>query len=437
MDALLLSRLQFALNISFHILWPSISIGLSWLLFFFKMKYRKTNDQNWMKEYNFWVKIFALCFALGVVTGVTMSFQFGTNWPGFMETVGNIAGPLLGYEVLTAFFLEASFLGIMLYGREKVSEKVHTLATFLVALGTTLSAFWIIALNSWMQTPLGHILKDGKAYASNWYEIVFNYSTGYRFTHVIIASFLTALFLIAGVNAYRIRNNAFSLSAKMSLRFCMYLALFLSPIQILIGDLHGVIAFKHQPAKVAAMEGIWETEKQAPLRLFAIPDTVNKKNHFEVKIPYLASLILTHSFDGEIKGLNEFKEDIPPVAPVFYGFRIMVGVGLLMLALSFWGGVVFFRNRKVFDTFKFSPCFLKATIWMTFSGWLATLAGWYTTEVGRQPWLVHGILKTKDSVAKNLDAHQVLMTLCLYGILYACLIYAFLWTMRYLMQKEV
>lgn len=436
MDALLLSRLQFALNISFHILWPSISIGLSWLLFFFKLKYRKTNDHNWMKEYNFWVKIFALCFALGVVTGVTMSFQFGTNWPGFMETVGNIAGPLLGYEVLTAFFLEASFLGIMLYGREKVSERVHTIATFLVALGTTMSAFWIIALNSWMQTPLGHVMKDGKAYAHNWFDIVFNYSTGYRFVHVIIASFLTAIFLVAGINAYRIKKNAFSRSAKLSLRFCIYFAAFLTPAQIYIGDLHGLVTFKHQPAKVAAMEGIWETEKEAALRLFAIPDAKNKKNHFEIKIPYLASLILTHSFDGEIKGLNEFKENIPPVAAVFYGFRIMVGIGILMLVLAFWGGVIFFKNRKVFDTFKFSPCFLKATIWMTFSGWLATIAGWYTTEVGRQPWLVEGILKTKDSVAKNLDANHVLLTLCLYGFLYICLMFAFLWTIRYSYQKE-
>ncbi|MBA4249595.1 MAG: cytochrome ubiquinol oxidase subunit I [Candidatus Puniceispirillum sp.] len=436
MDTLLLSRLQFALNISFHILWPSISIGLSWLLFFFKIKYRKTNDHSWMKEYQFWVKIFALCFALGVVTGVTMSFQFGTNWPGFMETVGNIAGPLLGYEVLTAFFLEASFLGIMLYGREKVSEKIHTLSTFLVAFGTTLSAFWIIALNSWMQTPLGHVMKDGKAYAQNWLQIVFNYSTGYRFTHVIIASFLTALFLVAGINACRIKNNAFSRSAKLSLRFCIYLALLFSPIQILVGDLHGLVTLKHQPAKVAAMEGIWETEKSSPLRLFAIPDSVNKKNHYEVNIPYLASLILTHSFDGEIKGLNEFKDDIPPVKPVFFGFRIMVGIGMIMLFLSFWGGLIFFKNRKIFDTFKFSPYFLKSMIVMTFSGWLATLAGWYTTEVGRQPWLVQGILKTKDSVAKNLDAQHVLFTLILYGVVYAFLMFAFLWTIKYLMKRE-
>jgi cytochrome d ubiquinol oxidase subunit I len=338
LDTLLLSRIQFATNISFHILFPSISIALGWFLFYFKIRYKGDGDDVWMRAYRFWVKVFALTFALGVVSGITMSFQFGTNWPGYMETVGNIAGPLLGYEVLTAFFLEATFLGIMLFGINRVSNRLHTIATFLVAFGTTMSAFWIIALNSWMQTPTGFEMRlvDGsyKAFPLDWFEIIFNPSMPYRLAHMLVASGLTAAFLIAGISAYRILKKDHKPAPRLALKTAVIAAAILIPIQIFLGDLHGLNSFKHQPAKVAAVEAVWKTEKGAPLVLFAIPDAKNQENDFAIEIPNVASLILTHKLDGEIKGLNEFPNAHPPVAPVFYAFRIMLGVGMLMLIVS-------------------------------------------------------------------------------------------------------
>ena len=322
MDHLILSRIQFATNITFHILFPAITIGLCWCLLFFKIKYNQTKNEDWFNLYRFWVKIFALCFALGVVSGITMSFQFGTNWPLFMQKVGNIAGPLLAYEVLTAFFMEATFLGIMLFGINKVSNKIHTLATFLVAIGTTISAFWIIVLDSWMQTPAGFVIKDNIIYAGNWFEIIFNPSMIYRFCHMLLASFLTSAFLIMGISAYKIIKHDNSSAVNLAMKFAIYLAFFIIPLQIFVGDLHGINTLQHQPAKVAAIEGIWHTEKPADLRLFAIVDNQNQKNSFEIKIPKLASIILTHKADSEIKGINEFTNH-PPVAQVFYSFRIM------------------------------------------------------------------------------------------------------------------
>ena len=389
--SLMLSRIQFAANISFHILFPTINIALCWVLLFFKIRFNQTQDQSWLKVYRFWVRIFALTFAIGVVSGITMSFQFGTNWPGYMETVGNIAGPLLGYEVLTAFFLEASFLSIMLFGMDRVSNRVHTLATFLVAIGTSLSAFWILALNSWMQTPQGFEVVDGVVYAINWKEIIFNPSFPYRFVHMMLASGLTASFLIAGLSAYRMLKGDDKLAPKLALKTATYTAAVLIPLQIFAGDMHGLNTLEHKPQKVAAMEGLWETTEGAPLLLFAIPDEDNKENHFEIPIPYAASLILTHDLKGELKGLNEFEGEHPPVAPVFYGFRVMVGMGMLMLAVSWLGSIYLMRNRAF-------PLWLKRTfVGMAFSGWVATLAGWYVTEIGRQPYLVTGVLKTKET----------------------------------------
>ena len=331
MDAFILSRLQFALNISFHILFPTITIALGWYLFYFKLRSNISGHPVWMRMYRFWVRVFALTFALGVVSGVTMSFQFGTNWPGFMEKAGNVAGPLLGYEVLTAFFLEATFLGIMLFGTRRVPNWLHTLSTLIVAFGTTVSAFWILSLNSWMHTPQGHEIVDGVIYAKDWSEIIFNPSFPYRFAHMLLASGLTASFLIAGLSAYRIYRGDDKIAPKLALKTATYTAAVLIPLQIYAGDLHGLNTLEHQPQKVAAMEGVWETEQGAPLLLFAIPDEESRTNHFEIGIPRAASLILTHSLDGEIKGLNEFKGEHPPVAPVFYSFRIMVGMGMLML----------------------------------------------------------------------------------------------------------
>ena len=430
LDASMLARIQFAANITFHILFPAITIAMCWCLLFFKVRYNQTKNEAWMEIYRFWVKIFALCFALGVVSGITMSFQFGTNWPGFMKTVGNIAGPLLAYEVLVAFFMEATFLGVMLFGIKRVSNRIHTLATFLVALGTTLSAFWIIVLNSWMQTPVVFEMIDGIAHATSWFEIIFNPSMPYKLLHMLIASFLTSAFLISGISAYRILCGDNSQNVKLALKFGVYLALIAMPLQVFVGDFHGLNTLKHQPAKIAAMEGIWETEKGADLRLFAIVSNKEQKNFMEIKIPNLASIILTHHADGEIKGINEF-ENHPPVAPLFYGFRIMIGTGVLMLLVSF---ISAFQMR---DGRNLPKLMLWTLVIMTFSGWVATVAGWYVTEIGRQPYLVYGVLKTVDAVALNVSSSMIGTTLVMYLTLYAVLLVAFISVVFYMAKREV
>lgn len=427
MDALMLARAQFGANITFHILFPTITIALGWLLLFFKLRYNATQHMKWMEAYRFYVKVFALCFALGVVSGITMSFQFGTNWPGFMETVGNIAGPLLAYEVMTAFFLEATFLGIMLFGFNRVSNRVHTLATVLVAFGTTMSAFWIISLNSWMHTPAGFEMRDGVAHATSWMEIVFNPSMPYRLTHMLLASGLTASFLMAGLSAYQWLRGDRRAGVLAAMKTGVYAAAMLIPLQILAGDMHGLNTLEHQPQKVAAMEGIWETERGAPLLLFAVPNQETRSNDYAMGIPKLASLILTHDFDGEIKGLNTF-EHHPPVAPVFYAFRIMVGTGVLMLVVSWLAGMQLYRKGEPKRWLAF------ALLGMAFSGWVATVAGWYTTEIGRQPWLVQGVLRTADA-ASNVGAPMIATTLIAYVAVYIVLIAAFISTIFYLARK--
>jgi cytochrome d ubiquinol oxidase subunit I len=429
-ETLMLSRIQFAANISFHILFPTITIALSWFLFFFKFRFDQTGEPVWMRAYRFWVKIFAITFAIGVVTGITMSFQFGTNWPKFMETVGNIAGPLLGYEVLTAFFLEAGFLGIMLFGINRVSARVHTLATLIVAIGTTLSAFWILALNSWMQTPQGHEMRDGVAFPVDWLAIIFNPSFPYRLSHMVVASGLTAAFLVAGISAYRLLKGDDKKAPKLTLKIALTVAMVLTPLQIFIGDLHGLNTLEHQPQKIAAMEGVWHTEKGAPLLLFAIPDEKEKTNHFELAIPNMASFILTHDLQGEIKGLNEFEGDHPPVAPVFYAFRVMVGVGMLMLIISWAGRIQLWRDKPL------PRWLLQALVAMSFSGWLATLAGWYVTEIGRQPWLVTGILSVKEA-ATDIAPGNVALSLSLYLILYVVIMTAYLHTLFTMAKRAV
>jgi cytochrome bd ubiquinol oxidase subunit I len=428
-DAVTLARIQFAANISFHILFPTITIALGWALLFFKLRYNRTKDEAWIEAYRLWVKVFALSFALGVVSGVTMSFQFGTNWPGFMETVGNIAGPLLAYEVLTAFFLEATFLAIMLYGMNRVSNRIHTIATLLVAVGTTLSAFWILVLNSWMQTPAGFEMRNGQAFATDWWAIVFNPSMPYRITHMLLASALTVAFLIAGVSAYRYLRRDRGRDVLVALKFGVYLGAAVIPLQILAGDMHGLNTLKHQPAKVAAMEGLWETEQGAPLLLFALPDEATRTNSFEVAIPKGASLILTHELDGELKGLNEFVGKHPPVAPVFWSFRVMVGTGLLMLLVSWFAAWRLLRHKDALTPFA-----TKALIGMTFSGWVATLAGWYVTEIGRQPYVVYGVLTT-EAAASKVPAPLIGMSLSMYLALYVLLIAAYISVVFYLARK--
>jgi cytochrome bd ubiquinol oxidase subunit I len=430
LDPVVLARLQFAANITFHILFPTISIALGWFLLFFKTRFVATNEQHWMDAYQFWVKIFALTFALGVVSGITMSFQFGTNWPGFMNTVGNVAGPLLAYEVLTAFFLEATFLGIMLFGRGRVSEGVHTLATWLVALGTTASAFWILALNSWMHTPAGFEMINGQAHVTSWFEVIFNPSFPYRMTHMLIASGLTGSFLLAGISAYRWLKNDRSKDVMAALRTGVIVAAVLIPVQIVVGDLHGLNTLKYQPAKLAAMEGIWETQKGVPAVLFAIPDKATQSNHYEIAIPKLASFYLTHDWNGEVKGIKEFGDQHPPVGPVFWAFRIMVGMGLLMLAVS-W-----FASYEL----KFKNALSKRTamvlVAMTFAGWVALVSGWYVTEIGRQPWLVHGVLTTAQAASK-VPAGNIALSLAMYLTLYAALLSAYVSVVFYLAKKAV
>jgi cytochrome d ubiquinol oxidase subunit I len=430
LDPTLLARIQFAANITFHILFPTISIGLGWFLLYFKTRFVATGKQFWMDAYQFWIKIFALTFAIGAVSGITMSFQFGTNWPGFMNTVGNIAGPLLAYEVLTAFFLEATMLGIMLFGRGRVSERVHTVATWLVALGTTASAFWILALNSWMHTPAGFEMIDGKAHVTSWLAVIFNPSFPYRFTHMLIASGLTVSFLLAGISAYRWLKKDASEAVMASMRAGVFVAAVLIPIQIFVGDLHGLNTLEYQPAKLAAMEGIWKTQKGVSAVLFALPDEKNKTNNFEIAIPNLASLYLTHHWDGEVKGLDAFEGKHPPVAPVFWAFRIMVGVGLLMLAVSWWATFELRRKQRPSQTVA------RVLVAMTFAGWIALIAGWYVTEIGRQPWLVYGIL-TAAQAASAVPATSIALTLTIYLALYVLLLAAYVSVVFYLANKAI
>jgi cytochrome d ubiquinol oxidase subunit I len=427
-DPVVAARVQFAANMTFHILFPTISIALAWVLLYFKVRFNRSGDAAWMDAYRFWVKVFALSFAIGVVSGVTMSFQFGTNWPRYMEKVGNIAGPLLAYEVMTAFFLEASFLAIMLFGMRRVSNRTHTIATMLVAGGTTLSAFWILALNSWMQTPVGFEMIDGRAHATDWLAILFSPSFPYRFTHMLIASGLTVSFLIAGVSAWRWKLGDRRPDVRAALRTGVRLAAILIPLQIVVGDLHGLNTFHHQPAKLAAMEGIWETGTHVPAVLFGLPDEKTQTNRYEIAIPGLASLYLGHSFDAQVRGLKDFPNRHPPVAPVFFAFRLMVGVGLLMLAVS-WSAAWQLRRDGTPG-----PGIIRVLVLMTFSGWIALVAGWYVTEIGRQPWLVQGVLTTADA-ASNVPVAQIGVSLVMYLALYAFLLISFISVLFHLARK--
>ncbi|WBV45042.1 cytochrome ubiquinol oxidase subunit I [Pseudoroseomonas cervicalis] len=429
MDPLLLARIQFAANISFHILFPTVTIALGWVLLFFKLRFNRTGDEAWMDAYRFWVKVFALSFALGVVSGITMSFQFGTNWPGFMQHVGNIAGPLLAYEILTAFFMEATFLGIMLFGFRRVPGWLHTLATVLVAVGTTLSAFWILVLNSWMHTPQGFELRDGIAHATDWWAIVFNPSMPYRLTHMLLASALTVGFLVAGLSAWRWLKGDRAPGVRVALRTGIVMAALLAPLQAFVGDLHGLNTLEHQPAKVAAMEGNWTTQGRVPLLLFAVPDEAARENRFEIGIPLGASLILKHHPDGVVPGLDQFEGNHPPVKPVFYAFRVMVGTGLLMIAVSASAAFLLWRRGTL------PVALLRVLAGMSFAGWVATLAGWYVTEIGRQPWLVQGVLTTAQA-AGPVPAGNIGLTLGMYLSLYAVLLAAYIAALFRLARKS-
>lgn len=431
-DPLLLSRIQFALNVSFHILFPTINIALAWIVVFFRLRYNRTQDIGWLQAYQFATKVFALSFAMGVVSGVTMSFQFGTNWPGFMEKAGNIAGPLLGYEVLTAFFLEAGFLGIMLFGRERVKPRVHVLAAMIVAAGTTLSAFWILSLNSWMQTPTGYSVDaNGVIHVASWFEVVFNPSFPYRLAHMILASCLTAAFLVCGLAAWQVLKNKAVPATNKLFKTGLTLAAIIIPLQILAGDFHGLNTLEHQPAKIAAMEGVWHTEKGAPLLLFALPNEQEQRNDFAIGIPKGASLILTHQAEGEIKGLNEFA-DKPPVFAMFWSFRVMVGVGVLMLFISWYGAWCY--RKKQYQATQLPKYLLWGFAGMTFSGWVATLAGWYVTEIGRQPYLVYGLLRTEDAVTRVVPSGHIMLSFTLYSVFTMVLLGAYVTVLKHMAE---
>ena len=427
-DALLLARAQFGLNIAFHILFPSLTIALAWVLVYFRTQYARSGDAQWLAIYKLWTRVFALSFAMGVVSGIVMSFQFGTNWPGFMLKVGNIAGPLLAFEVLTAFFLEATFLGVMLFGMNRVPGWMHMTATVLVAVGTTISAFWILALNSWMQTPSGHGVADGALIARDWLAVIFNASFPYRFAHVMLASGLTAAFVVAGLSAWRLLRAPADGSAHRTLRTGIVLAAALAPAQILVGDLHGLNTLAHQPAKIAAIEAIWRTGKSVPLVLFAVPNEATRSNDFAVEVPALASLVLKHDAHAELQGIDAFAPDAPPVAPVFFAFRAMVGIGVAMLGLSWLGAWMTRRGRA-------AP---RKLLWVfagfTFSGWIATLCGWLVTEIGRQPWLVTGVLRTSDAAGRVGEA-QLGASLTGYVLTYALMFVAYMVVLTHLSGK--
>jgi cytochrome bd ubiquinol oxidase subunit I len=436
MDTLLLSRFQFAANIGFHILFPTINIALCWFLVYFRLRRSNASGRaearNWEEAYYLWTKVFALSFALGVVSGITMSFQFGTNWPGYMQRAGNIAGPLLGYEVLTAFFLEATFLGIMLFGRDRVSDRMHLFATLMVAFGTTLSAFWILSLNSWMQTPQGFEIIDGKFHATSWVAVIFNPSFPYRLAHKLLASTLTASFLIAGLSAWQLLRGTANGGTRGALRAGVVAAAIAIPLQILAGDMHGLNTLQYQPAKIAAIEGIWHTEKSAPLTLVGWPNEKEGRTDFAVQVPQLGSLILAHDRDAVIKGLDAFPNAHPPVAPVFWSFRVMVGMGVLMLLVSWWAAATLWRARRRPDAeLRLSPWQLRVLAAMTFSGWVSTLCGWFVTEIGRQPFLVYGILRTSDLVADH-PAPMVASTLIAYFAVYVFLLASYVFVLMYM-----
>jgi cytochrome d ubiquinol oxidase subunit I len=406
-DPVLLARLQFAFTISFHIIFPAFTIGLASWLAVLEWRWLSTHNTVYEEIYRMWVKIFAVTFGMGVVSGVVMSFQFGTNWSVFSDRAGNVLGPLLGYEVLTAFFLEASFLGVMLFGWNRVGPKMHFAATLIVAVGTLISAFWILSANSWMQTPQGFRMGDyGLLYPTNWIKVIFNPSFPYRFLHMVIASYLTTAFAVGGIAAYYLRRNRHVKHARVMLGMAMIMAIFVTPIQAVLGDLHGLNTFKYQPAKVSAIEGIWNTERGAALRLFGWPDQAEEKTKYALEIPKLSSLILTHDLNGEVKGLKEWsKEDRPPAAWVFWSFRVMVGLGVLMLFTGVTAAVLFLR-KQLFS----KPWFHRWCIAMTPAGFVAVLVGWVVTEIGRQPYVVYGVIRTTDAVSPVIGS-QIAMSL--------------------------
>ncbi len=395
-DALLLARIQFAFTIAFHIIFPAFTIGIASYLAVLEGLFLRTRNPVYQKLFRFWLKIFAVAFGMGVVSGIVMSYQFGTNWSVFSDKAGPVIGPLMGYEVLTAFFLEAGFLGVMLFGMNRVGERLHYFATLMVAIGTAISAFWILSVNSWMQTPAGFGINEAGQYiVKDWFEVIFNPSFPYRLAHMLLAAYLTTAFVVGGVGAWHLLKDRSNAAAKKMFSMAMWMALLVAPLQVFVGDLHGLNTQQHQPAKVAAMEGHFDTQTQAPLYLFGVPNQATAEVDYAVKIPGLASLILKHDVNAEVTGLDAFpRDEWPPVAVVFWAFRIMVGLGLLMVVVGLWAGIQRARGKLYQSSWLHRSALIMAP-----SGFVAVIAGWIVTEVGRQPWVIYGLLRTSDAAS--------------------------------------
>ncbi|HLX30290.1 MAG TPA: cytochrome ubiquinol oxidase subunit I [Casimicrobiaceae bacterium] len=414
LDPLLLSRAQFAFVIAFHILLPAFTVGLASFILLLEGLHLATRDAVYLRLSVFWTRIFAVSFGMGVVSGIVMPFQFGTNWSRYTDATGNVLGPLFAYEGLVAFFLEAGFLGIMLFGRKRVPPWAHFFSAAMVAAGTLFSSFWILAANSWMQTPAGYEVVDGRFLPTNWISVIFNPSFPYRLTHTVTAFYLTTAFAVLGVSAWHAKRRMHVEEARRTLRMTVIFIAIFVPVQIVLGDLHGGNTLEHQPVKLAAMEGLWETRSHVPMVLFAIPDQAAETNHDELEIADVASYYLTHNVDTEVKGLKSAPPDArPPVAPVFFAFRAMVGIGILMLVIAYWGLWLRFKDRLFTSRLYQNVC-----IAMIPAGFVAVLAGWTVTEVGRQPWVVYGLMRTKDAVSPSLTGTDVLASIALYVVVY-------------------
>jgi cytochrome d ubiquinol oxidase subunit I len=431
LDPLFLSRLQFAFVVSFHAIFPVFTIGLAAFIAFLETLLYRTGNPVYLHLSQFWTRVFAVVFGMGVVSGIVMAFQFGTNWSAFSYASSNFLGPVLSYEVVTAFFLEAVFLGILLFGRDKVPRGMHLFSAIMVSVGTFISSFWILATNSWMHTPAGTIMQDGMIQITSWSEAIFNPSFPYRFAHMALASFLTAGFVVVGVSALHLRRKVAPEASKKALGMTFLFLALVAPAQLVVGDLHGLNTLEHQPVKVAAMEGNWETSGNVPLLLFAIPDAEAEKNHLEIGIPNMASIILKHDAEGVVPGLKDWPaEERPPVGIVFWSFRIMVGIGMLMIAVAATGAVLKLTGKL--DRF---PRFLQLSSWMIPLPFVAVLAGWITTEVGRQPWLIYGQMTLEEGLTPSLTGGMALFTLIGYILVYSVIFVSGVYYLRQVVAK--
>ena len=412
-DPVFLARLQFGFTIAFHIIFPSFTIGLSAYIATLEVLWGWTGKDRYKRLAGFWTKIFAVSFAMGVVSGVVLSYQIGTNWSRFSAIVGNVVGPLIGYEVLSAFFLEATFLGILLFGGNRVPRALHVFSAIAVAVGTSISAFWILSANSWMQTPAGYEMRNGVAYPVDWLAIIFNPSFPYRFAHMLNAAFLTTAFVVLAVGARHLLAGRHLEESRTMMRMAIGLTAILAPLQLFLGDQHGLNTLEHQPIKIAAIEAHWDGSKPGDFELFAWPDEKTETNRFAISIPRVASLLITHDPNGLFPGLKSVPpQDRPPIPSVFFAFRIMVGIGLLMIAAALFGAWLWWR-RRLFET--------RWYLWIVSQGWwvgfVAVISGWIVTESGRQPWIATGILRTADGISP-VPAASILGTLALFVLVY-------------------